>query len=137
MLLKIMCKQVPTFPIGCYATGRMSFQLKLCTIFGNFSVWSNTTWIHCRYGTWKYKKINTFFFSNPEIDGLITWLQFQGKLDGFSAVLADFFWISQDTNVGFCCLLCHHLLLLSAKNGPKIRVRSRVTCKLAIISTWW
>jgi hypothetical protein len=47
--------------------------------------------------------------------------------------LADLFWISQDTNVGFCCLLCHHLLLSSAKNGKKIRVRSRVTCKLAII----
>ena len=47
-----------------------------------------------------------------------------------NGVLPDFFWISQDTNVGFCC---HHLLLSSAKNGQKIHVRSRVTCKLAII----
>jgi hypothetical protein len=53
-----------------------------------------------------------------------------------NGVLSDFFWISQDTNVGFCCLLCHHLLLSSAKNGEKIRVRSRVMCMLAIIGTW-
>ena len=50
-----------------------------------------------------------------------------------NGVLPNFFWISQDTNVGFCCLLCHHLLLSSAKNGAKICIRSRVTCKLAII----
>ena len=53
---------------------------------------------------------------------------------GSKGVLPDFIWISQDTNVGFCCLLCHHLLLLSAKNEPKICVHSRVTCKLAIIA---
>jgi hypothetical protein len=47
--------------------------------------------------------------------------------------LPDFFLISQNTNVGFCCLLCHYLLLSSAKNGQKIRIHSRVTCKLAII----
>jgi hypothetical protein len=33
--------------------------------------------------------------------------------------LSDFCWISQDTNVGFCCLLCHHLLLSSAKKWPE------------------
>ena len=53
-----------------------------------------------------------------------------------NGVLPDFFLISQDTNVRFCCLICHHLLLSSAKNGQKIRVRSRITCKLAIIGTW-
>ena len=47
--------------------------------------------------------------------------------------LSYFFWISQDTNVGFCCLFCHHLLWSSAKNVQKIRMHSRVTCKLAII----
>jgi hypothetical protein len=45
-----------------------------------------------------------------------------------NGILPDFFWISQDTNVGFCCLLCHHLLLSSAKNGQKICMLSRVTC---------
>jgi hypothetical protein len=53
-----------------------------------------------------------------------------------NGVLPDFFWISQDTNVWFCCLICHHLLLLSAKNEQKNCVRSRVTCKLAIIGPW-
>ena len=42
-----------------------------------------------------------------------------------NGVLPDFFWIGQDTNVGYCCLFCHRLLLLSAKNGPTIRVRLR------------
>jgi hypothetical protein len=50
-----------------------------------------------------------------------------------NGVLPDFFWINQDTKVELCCLLCHHLLLPSAKNSPKIWVRSRVTFKLAII----
>jgi len=74
MLFKIMCRQVTTLPIAsCYETGRISFQLKLCIIFEKCSVWSNNVLnlnkIHCRYGSWKYKKNKYTFFSNPEIDG--------------------------------------------------------------------
>jgi hypothetical protein len=54
-----------------------------------------------------------------------------------NGVLPDFFWINQDTNVGFCCLLCHHLLLFSANNGPKIRMRSRVAASNVQVGDNW